>query len=91
MTEHEEQEAIRLSRQMDNILKNRERRFLFLTKKERIDDAIAVADEFYEWLAPEHEDDDDLILFYDEEELQTLYHQKKAEAARRNRSKKKDH
>ena len=90
MTNHEEQEAIRLSKQMVKILQNRERRFLFLTKKERIDDAIAVADEFYEWLAPEHEDDDDLILYFNAEELEDLYHQKKAEA-RRNRSKKKDH
>lgn len=86
MTREEEQAALRMSKQMDNILKNRERRFLFLTKKDRVDDAIAVADEFYEWLAPEHADDEDLILFYDEEELLELYAQKVQE--RRNGSKK---
>ena len=84
-----EQEIV--SEQMDSILQNRERRFMFLIRKERNDDAIAVADEFYEWLAPEHADDDDLILFYNAEELETLYHAKKAENSIRNRSKKKDH
>ena len=88
MTRDEEADAIKLSQQMDTIMKNRERRFMFLTKKERVDDAIAVADEFYEWLAPEHADDDDLILYYNAEELEAIYHEKKAEA-RRNRSKKK--
>jgi len=81
----------RLSRQMDKILENRERRFMFLTRKDRVDDAIAVADEFYEWLAPEHQDDNDLILYYDAKELETLYYQKKAENSNGNRSKKKDH
>ena len=90
MTRDEELDAIKLSQQMDTIMKNRERRFMFLTKKERVDDAIAVADEFYDWLAPEHADDDDLILYYNAEELEAIYHEKKAEA-RRNRSKKKDH
>ncbi|AOV58806.1 hypothetical protein T040910_062 [Synechococcus phage S-CAM3] len=86
----EEQSAEQLSRQADKILQNRERRFMFLTKRDRVDDAIAVADEFYEWLAPEHADDDDLIVYFNAEELENLYYEKKAEA-RRNRSKKKDH
>ena len=86
----EEQAAERLSRQADKILQNRERRLMFLTKRDRVDDAIAVADEFYEWLAPEHADEDDLIGYFDAEELEALYYEKKAEA-RRNRSSKKDH
>ena len=90
MTHDEQRDAEKLSRQMDKILVNRERRFMFLTKRDRVDDAIAVADEFYEWLAPDHEDDDDLILYFNAEELEDLYIEKKAEA-RRNRSKKKDH
>ncbi|AOV58567.1 hypothetical protein BOW87_gp196 [Synechococcus phage S-CAM3] len=90
MTFEEEQSAEQLSRQADKILQNRERRFMFLTKRDRVDDAIAVADEFYEWLAPEHADDDDLIVYFNAEELENLYYEKKAEA-RRNRSKKKDH
>lgn len=67
----------RLSRQMDMIMENRTRRFKFLIRKERLDDAFAVADEFYEWLHPDHQDDEDLIVFYNEQELEELYYQKK--------------
>lgn len=86
----EERDAIKLSKQMEKIVENRYRRFMFLTGKERVDDAISVADEFYEWFAPEHEDDEDLILYYDANELNSLYEEKKAERTKRNRSKKKD-
>ena len=68
--------AERLSRQMDMIMENRTRRFKFLIRKERLDDAFAVADEFFEWLAPEHENDNDLIVYYNEEELYALYEEK---------------
>lgn len=67
----------RLSRQIDHIMENRTRRFKFLIRKERLDDAFAVADEFYEWLHPDHQDDEDLIVFYNEQELEELYYQKK--------------
>ena len=60
----EERDAIKLSKQMEKIVVNRYSRFMFLTGKDRVDDAIAVATEFYEWFAPEHEDDEDLILYY---------------------------
>jgi hypothetical protein len=70
------QAAYRLSRQMDKIMKNRTRRFKFLVKQEQLDDAFAIADEFFEWLSPEHEDDDELIVYYNEEELQALYEEK---------------
>ena len=43
-------------------------------QKERLDDAFAVADEFYEWLHPDHADDDDLIVYYDQNELEFLYY-----------------
>lgn len=83
MTEQQEYESV--SRQVDMILTNRERRFLFLTRKDRIDDAIAVADEFYEWLDPEHEDDDDLIHYFSVDELNELYQQKLQEQKKRGR------
>lgn len=86
----EERDAIKLSKQMEKIVENRYSRFMFLTGKDRVDDAIAVANEFYEWFAPEHEDDEDLILYYNAEELKQLYQEKKAERVKRNRSKKKD-
>ena len=72
--------AERLSRQVDKIMDNRSRRFKFFVRKERLDDAFAVADEFYEWLHPDHQDDDDLIVYYDQNELEALYYQKKIQS-----------
>lgn len=83
MTEREEHESV--SSQLDMILQNRERRFLFLTRKDRIDDAIAVADEFFEWLSPEHEDDPDLIHYFRLDELHEIYEQKIKENQKRGR------
>ena len=74
------QSAYRLSRQMDMIMKNRTRRFKFLVRQEQLDDAFAVADEFFEWLSPEHKDDNDLIVYYNADELETLYYQKKIQS-----------
>ena len=37
-----------VSSQIDTILKNRYRRFRYLMRNDRIDDAMAVADEFFE-------------------------------------------
>jgi hypothetical protein len=65
-----------ISRRFDIIMENRTRRFKFLIRKDRLDDAFALADEFYEWLHPDHQDDDDLIVFYNEKELEELYIQK---------------
>lgn len=83
MTEQQEHESV--SRQLDMILQNREKRFMFLTRKDRIDDAIAVADEFYEWLAPEHEDDPDLIHYFRLDELNEIYQEKINESKKRGR------
>lgn len=59
--------------QVDKTLKNRERRFKFLMKKERPEDAIAVAEEFVEWIDPENVDD---IFYIDTEELEEMYAEK---------------
>ena len=59
--------------QVDKTLKNRERRFKFLMKKERPQDAIAVAEEFVEWIDPENVDD---IFYIDTEELEEMYAEK---------------
>lgn len=69
-----------LSRQMDAIMENRLRRFKFLIRKDRNEDAFAIADEFYEWMHPDHADDDDLITYYNEEELEALYYKKKIQS-----------
>ena len=70
----------RLSRQMDAIMENRLRRFKFLIRKDRMEDAFAIADEFYEWMHPDHADDDDLIVYYNEQELEALYYKKKIQS-----------
>ena len=72
--------AEQLSRQMDTIMENRLRRFKFLIRKDRMEDAFAIADEFYEWMHPDHADDDDLIVYYNDEELEALYYKKKIQS-----------
>ena len=59
--------------QVDTTLKNRERRFKFLMKKERPEDAIAVAEEFVEWIDPDNVDD---VFYIDINELEEMYAEK---------------
>lgn len=66
-----EQESI--CRQVDMVMKNRLRRFKFLLKKDRIDDAMAVADEFYEWMMLADQPDSEEINYFQEHELQMMY------------------
>jgi hypothetical protein len=47
---------------------------MYLIRGERNDDAIAVGDEFMEWLNP---DIDEPIVWYDSDELVDLYEQLK--------------
>lgn len=60
----------KLSDQVETIMKNRERRFMYLMRNERHDEAIAIGDEFLEWMNP---DKMDPIVWYDSEELVDLY------------------
>lgn len=64
--------AQKLSDQVETIMKNRERRFMYLMRNNRHEDAIAVGDEFLEWMDP---DKMDPIVWYDEEELTDLYNE----------------
>lgn len=59
--------------QVDKTLKNRERRFKFLMNKGLIDDAIAVAEEFVEWIDPDNVDD---IFYINTDELEEMYAEK---------------
>jgi hypothetical protein len=59
--------------QVDKTLKNRERRFKFLMSKERSEDAIAVAEEFVEWIDPDNVED---IFYVDMNEMEELYAEK---------------
>ena len=64
----------RLSYQRDLIYDFCCERFKELMKLEDHDSALALADEFYEWLDPEQLEDEE-TLYYNEEELQALYEQ----------------
>ena len=59
--------------QVDKTLKNRERRFKFLMCKDRPQDAIAVAEEFFEWIDPDNVDD---IFYINMDELEEMYAEK---------------
>ena len=66
-----------VSSQVDTIMKNRYRRFRFLMRNDRIDDAMAIADEIYEWIDPQFDIDEvtqDEIGYFCEDELEEQYH-----------------
>jgi len=67
-------EVQRLSAQRDEIYDWACDRFQQLIAEERNDDALAFADEFFEWLDPEQADEEP-ISYYDERELEQLYEQ----------------
>ena len=58
----QEQQAV--SYQVDSIMANRNRRFKWLMKRDRIDDAVAVGEEFMEWMMLDQEDCDEEILYF---------------------------
>ncbi|AOO12956.1 hypothetical protein W2100709_074 [Cyanophage S-RIM44] len=59
--------------QVDQTIKSRERRFKFLMRKQRPEDAIAVAEEFVEWIDPDNVED---IFYVDMNEMEELYAEK---------------
>ena len=65
-----EQESV--SQQVDMIMKNRLRRFKFLLAKGQTDDALAIADEFYEWMDLDQLQDDDAINYFNLDDLSAL-------------------
>ena len=68
-------EQTSVSRQFDTIMKNRYRRFKYLMRNDRTDDAMAIADEFFEWLNPDVEMDEDVFSYYCSDELEDMYHE----------------
>ena len=68
-------EQTSVSRQIDTILKNRYRRFRYLMRNDRMEDAMAIADEFFEWFNPEFEMNEDVISYYCTDELEEMYHE----------------
>lgn len=65
MTEEQE-----MDHRIDTIISNRERRFKYLIRNDRTEDAICIGDEFYEWINPDVQNE---VLYYDERELAELY------------------
>jgi hypothetical protein len=59
--------------QVEKTIKSRERRFKHLMSKNKCGDAIAVAEEFFEWIDPENVDD---VFYIDTHELEELYLEK---------------
>lgn len=66
----EELEYESVSRQSDEIVLYAEKRFKKLMKKDRIEDAIAIGDEFLEWIS---QDPDEVFLYFNEHELKADY------------------
>jgi hypothetical protein len=62
-----EEESV--SKQSDNILEYMQDRFHTLMQEDRMDDAIAIGDEFIEWMKG---DEDEIFLYYNEHELKEL-------------------
>jgi len=65
-------DALRISQQRDDVCEWIIDRFRLLIQEERVDDALAFADEWLEWMDPENYIDEE-TLFYAEDELQELY------------------
>ena len=60
----------KINDQVEIIRKNRERRFNYLVRNDRMEDAIALGDEFLEWMDPYNRD---IIQWFDAEELKDIY------------------
>lgn len=79
MNEHElqrqqEKEYESVSEQSDQILLYMQDRFQELVSQNRMDDAIAIGDEFFEWI---RQDPDEVFLYYNENELKADYDSKR--------------
>ena len=62
----------RLSYQRDLVYDYCCERFKELMAEERHEDALAIADEFFEWLDPDQMEEEE-TMYFNEEELQALY------------------
>lgn len=67
-----QQEHESIARQVDKIMANRHRRFMFLMKKDRVDDAIAIGEEFHEWMHLHEQDDNEELLYFRLDDLMNI-------------------
>lgn len=75
MTPNEEQKQQEkeyecVSRQSDQIVLYMQDRFQHLMEKDQMNDAIAIGDEYFEWI---RQDPDEVFLYYNEQELQQQF------------------
>lgn len=66
------EDALRISQHRDDIYDWACDRFKQLIAEEQVENALAFADEFFEWLDPEQLDNE-VTLFFDADELGQLY------------------
>jgi hypothetical protein len=69
----QEKEYECVSEQSDQILLYMQDRFQYLMEHDQINDAIAIGDEYFEWI---RQDPDEVFLYYNERELQQDYEQR---------------
>lgn len=70
----QEKEYESVSEQSDQILLYMQDRFQELVSNDQMNDAIAVGDEFFEWI---RQDPDEVFLYYNENELKEDYESKR--------------
>ena len=67
-------EEIKLSAQRDDIYEYMCDRFKQLIAEDRYEDALAIADEYFEWLDPDQMDDEQ-IVYVNYDEIRVVYQQ----------------
>ena len=71
---HDDATVERISAQRDDIYEGVVAQFRVLMAKDMIDEALALADEFFEWMDPEQLEDEPTV-FYNEHELQERFYE----------------
>ena len=71
---HDDATTERISAQRDDIYEGVVAQFRVLMAKDMIDEALALADEFYEWMDPDQLENEPTV-FYNEHELQERFYE----------------
>ena len=71
---HDDATTERISAQRDDIYEGVVAQFRVLMAKDMIDEALALADEFFEWMDPEQLESEPTV-FYNEHELQERFYE----------------
>ncbi len=71
---HDDATTERISAQRDDIYEGVVAQFRVLMAKDMIDEALALADEFFEWMDPEQLENEPTV-FYNEHELQERFYE----------------